>query len=152
MKKRVITTNKENSEKIKEEMSIFSYSLKETNIHNNKVKMIFVREKEINNDLLVLEDEYNSLKIPSIIPLIILMIITFVLLTALLVGVLIFKDENIRNIYLLAFGIPSAISFISLSGYYYFRTLRMNKFIAGGDKLKEEILNKAKELNNESNQ
>lgn len=152
MKKRVITTNKENSEKIKEEMSIFSYSLKETNIHNDKVKMIFVRKKEINNNLLVLEDEYNSLKIPSIIPLIILMIITFVLLTALLVGVLVFKDENIKNIYLLAIGIPSVISFISLSGYYYFRTLRMNKFIAGGDKLKEEILKKAKELNDESNQ
>ena len=152
MKKRIIITTSDKVEIIKEEMNIFSYSLLNMVSKGDNIKLTFIREEEVSDKLSILEDEYNSLKIPSFKPLIILMIITFILLTALLIGVFAFKDNEVKDIYLLALGIPSAISFIILSGYYYFRTSRMNKFIAGGDKLKEEILNKAKELNNESNQ
>ena len=151
MKKRIILVDKENVKQTIEEMDVFSYSLLDKSNKGKKVKLTFIREKEISDELLTLEEEYHSLRIPSFKPLIILMVITFVLLTALLVGVLLIKDESIKDIYIYALGIPSAISFIALSGYYYFRTARMNKFISGGDKLRQGVINKAKELKDESN-
>ena len=151
MKKRIVITKKENIENVTNELATFSYVLKDSVFKGDNVKLIFVREEEISNELFELEEKYNSFNIPSFVPLIILMALTFVLLTALLIGIIILKDSSFKDIYLIALGIPSAISFISLSGYYYFRTSRMNKFIYGGDKLKEQIIKKAKEIKNGTN-
>ena len=124
MEKRLIKTTKENKAQIIDEMSAFLYVLKKEQIIGENVHLTFVRDAKIDDELARLEDEYNSYKIPSIWPLVILMVITFILLTLLLIFVLMFKNSTDKDAYFIGFGVPSALSFIALSGYYYFRTFR----------------------------
>lgn len=151
MKKKTIRVNINEKETIINEYKYFCYELQNESVNGSKVKLTFVREKDVDDEILKLEDEYRQLSIPPFWPLNVLVFSTFVLLTLLLIFAIVFKDNSLRSIFLLSFGIPSGASFIALSCYYYFRALRINKFVAGIEKEKQKIFNKIKEIQNAKN-
>lgn len=151
MKKKIVRVDIKEKETIVNEYKYFSYTLQNELIKGSKVILTFTREKEVDDEILKLEDEYRQLTIPPFWPLTVLVVSTFTLLTLLLIFAIVFKNSPLRNTFLLAFGIPSGVSFIALSCYYYFRALRINKFVAGIQKEKEKIFNKIKEIQNAKN-
>lgn len=151
MKKKIVRVDIKEKETIVNEYKYFSYTLQNELIKGSKVKLTFTREKEVDDEILKLEDEYRQLTIPPFWPLTVLVVSTFTLLTLLLIFAIVFNNSPLRNTFLLALGIPSGVSFIALSCYYYFRALRINKFVAGMQKEKEKIFNKIKEIENVKN-
>lgn len=152
MKKKTIKVDIVDKENIIKQYNSFYYVLENEIVDGDKIYLTFSRDltnHKRKNEILQLEDEFNSFKIPSFIPIIVLSILSFLLLTALLICIFVFKDSPDKNIYVFSLGIPSALCVCLMSGYYYFRTSRMNRNITTFNTEKEKIFKKLEEIKNE---
>lgn len=153
MKKKIVKVHKNKREATIKQYETFFYVLQEEKDKNDCVILTFSRDLSSHknkDEILRLEDEFNSLKVPSLQPLIVLASIAFVLLSALLICILIFKDTAYKDIFIYSLGIPSIIVVVIMSGFYYFRMSRLNRHIALGDKAENSILKRLEEIKNEN--
>lgn len=153
MKKKVVKIDTSEKDIVIKEYENFFYNVEDEVEKDNKTIITFSRDidKHKNkNEILQLEDEYNSLKIPPFTPLVVLASLSFILLTALLICIFVFKDASDKNVYIISLGIPSALCVVLLSGYYYFRMSRTNRNVLLGLKTKEKIFKRLEEIRNEN--